>query len=489
MGGYVAAIRAAQLGRAVAVVEAGKLGGVCLHRGCIPTKALLHHADLYSLFGRAADFGFHLPDPHITYDFPAIQTRVGKTVAQLERGVGYLLKKNNITHIQGFARLPGFPSGWDGNLEVAVRSPDGTPEDEQLITGQHIVVATGSRWLYLPGLPVDSTRVLDADGALALDHIPASAVIVGGGQTGIEFAALWSAFGSKVTLIEAEPTILPAEEREIATKLDQFLSRKGTTIITGTRLEAGDVEVGENGVAVTIKGKRIEAEVLLQAVGRRGSWHGVNLERFGALADSVTHDDGTDGSTSNTFLPVDDAMRVRFDGEWAGRLEVYAIGDVTGGFGFDGSHRYLLAHAAAAQGIYLVEKLFGNAPDPINYHAIARCTYTSPQIASLGLTEAQAKAQGRNVKTGVFAVKANGRALMMGESEGMAKIVADTDTDDVLGVHIIAPNATELIGAPQTLMMLNGSAWELSQVVAAHPTLSEIWMEAARAVGGAAIHG
>ncbi len=473
-GGYVAAIRASQLGLKTALVERDKVGGVCLHRGCIPTKVLLQSADVYSMIQRAGEFGLKVDTASLTYDFSQMRTRVDKIVSQLFKGVEYLLKKKGVAVFNGHAIFdaPGQVSVKNQTGEILVR-----------LTAPHILLATGAHWCELEGLLIDNQgAVLNADGALQLTALPKEILIAGAGQTGVEFASFYASFGVKVHLVEAGPRLLPAEDAEISGQLDRMLSRRGVQVYLNTRLKAEDVRLTGNGAEVSLsqkdKVKKVQAEKLLIAIGRTGNTDQLGLEKYPAAR------------IRQGFLLVDEQCQAA-PGLWA-------IGDLTGGFGFDGDNgpRYMLAHASSAQGIYVAETLAGKRPDPLNYAAIPRCTYSQPQVASLGLTEAQARDQAKKagldektaIKIGKFPFKANGRALMLGESEGFVKLVSDAASGDLLGAHITGPNAVELIGEPALTRLFDGSSWELAQAVQPHPALMEVVMEAARDVDGWAIH-
>lgn len=480
-GGYVAAIRAAQLGLKTALVERDKVGGVCLHRGCIPTKVLLQRADFYIQLQKAPDFGFSFDSASLNFDYPKIRTQLDKVVSQLHRGVEFLLKKQNVTVFKGNAVFNG-----SGN--ITVRSYDSTHptnagEVVAELQGDNLLLSLGSRWQHLSGLKVDNLNagtILDVDGALALTQVPKSVAIVGAGQTGVEFASFYRAFGAQVHLIEAEARILPAEDADISTQVDRLFSRRGINIFTNTKLEANQVTLNEGGAEINLtvkdKPKKIQVEKVLVAIGRVPNTE--NLEKLNVKLNSQKF--------------------VQIDGNFQAAPGVYAIGDMMGGFSFEpnNAHAYMLAHASSTQGIYVAEYLAGKKPEAVDYAAIPRCTYSNPQVASLGLTEAQARAKaeadGRDktkaIKTGKFSFKANGRALMLNEAEGFVKVVADAETNDLLGVHITGPNAVELIGTPALAHLFDGTAWELALATQPHPALAEVVMEAARDVDGWAIH-
>lgn len=478
-GGYVAAIRAAQLGLKTALVEREKVGGVCLHRGCIPTKILLNSADVYSLVQRAEEFGISVETASLTYDYSKIRNKVEKIVTQLYKGVEYLLKKRGVTVFKGHAVFNSANS-----LQVFENwSPDKEQPGEASvqISAPNILLSTGSRWKQLDGQPNNQGAVIDTDGALALPHIPKEVVICGGGQTGVEFASFYASFGAKVHLFEAGPRLLPAEDTEVSSHLDRMFSRRGIQIYLNTPLSAQNISQNEGGVEISFtqkdKTKKIQAERLLVAIGRVANTENMGLEK-------------TDVRLKDGFVAVDAAYKAANG--------IFAIGDMTGGFGFDDTAgaRYMLAHASSAQGIYVVEKVVGKEAEQPNLLAIPRCTYSQPQIGSVGLTEAQARAQAKAagkdekeaIKVGKFPFKVNGRALMLGDSEGFVKLISDAQTGDLLGAHVTGPNAVELIAEPSLARLFDGSAWELAQSVRPHPALMEVVMEAARDVDGWAIH-
>lgn len=475
-GGYVAAIRSAQLGLKTALVERNKLGGVCLHRGCIPTKVLLHSADVYSLIRRADEFGLGLDSASLTYDLAKMQAKVEKVVTQLYKGVDYLVKKKGVTVFKGHAIFNA-----PGAVEVQEWTGDGQPGPViASLATSNLILATGSSWREMEGLPVDNQgAIINADGALHLAAMPKEIVIAGAGQTGVEFASFFSTFGAKVHLVEAGARVLPAEDAEVSAQVDRLLSRRGVQIYLNTSLQAGNVTQNEGGVEISLtvkdKPKKIQAEKLLVATGRVGNNQG--LEKLPGLK-------------------IGPAGFIQTGPDCQAAPGVYAIGDLMGGFSFEDGPRYLLAHASFAQGIFVAEQLAGKQPDPVNYKAIPRCTYSQPQVASIGLTEQQArlaavkagKDEKTAVKIGKFPFKANGRALMLGETEGFVKIISDAQTGDLLGAHIVGPQATELIAEPSLAQLFDASAWELAQAARPHPALIETIMEAARDVDGWAIH-
>jgi dihydrolipoamide dehydrogenase len=452
-GGYVAAIRAAQLGLKTALVERDKVGGTCLHRGCIPTKALLHTADVLDTFRRHAEFGVKA-DGAFMVDYPAAMARKTKVVTQLWRGVQFLLKKNKVEVVEGTGRLAG-PG------QVLVTGAAG----EITLTARDILVATGSEPRPLPDLPFDGQRVLSSDHVLEATTLPKTLLIIGGGAIGVEFASMYADFGTQVTLIEALPHILPQDDDEVALELARQLSRRGIVIHAGAKVDAAAVKVGKSGVTVPVtrqdgQTETVEADAVLVAIGRQAVTANLGLEEAG-----VTLNRG--------FIEVDDLYRTRAP-------HISAIGDCIGG--------YLLAHVAAHEGMIAVEAIAGQDPERLARERVPRVTYCRPEVASLGLTAAEAEAQGHKVRTGVFPFRANGRSLILGEAEGFVKLVADADTDDLLGAHIIGPHASDLVNEMALARFLESTAWEVAESVHAHPTVSEVLHEAALVVEGRGIH-
>lgn len=452
-GGYVAAIRGAQLGLNVALIEREKVGGTCLHRGCIPTKALLESAEVLDLTRRGAEFGIH-SGAAPTFDFGFIQTRKQKVVDQLHMGVEGLLKQNKVTVINGSGTFLSSSS-------IGVTPATGAVTT---VTSRNTVIATGSVPKSLPGITIDGRQVISSDEALLLERPPASLIVVGAGAVGVEFASLFNDLGTQVTVVEALPNLVPLEDRDVGVELERRFTARGIRVFKGARMQLDSLKRSDAGVSIDVEvdGKRatLTAEKLLMAVGRGALTEGLGLERL-----KIEMERG--------YVKVDDQMRT-------GEPNVYAIGDVNGGM--------LLAHVAAAEGEHAMEIIAGHAVHPLDYNRIPRCTYTRPQIASLGLSEAQAKEQGYNVKTGRFPFAANGRALIYGEPNGFCKIVADADTGELLGVFIIGHNATELIAEAALGRFLEATSLEVGLSVHAHPTLSEVVMEAALDAERRAIH-
>ena len=450
-GGYVGAIRAAQLGLRVAVVESDKVGGTCLHCGCIPTKALLQTAALLDSVKNGGRLGVRAGD--ISVDYAAASKNKRDVVTRLYKGVEFLLKKNKVEVIAGRGRLAG--AG-----RVVVQSADG----ERELEAGSVMLATGSRPRSLPGLDIDGTAVITSDEALTLDHIPASVVILGAGAIGVEFASMYRSFGVEVTLVEVLDRLVPLEDDDVGTELRKRFEARGISCLTGHRLEPSTVQRNEGGVSVTVSGpdgeRRLQAELLLVAVGRQANIDGIGLE-------------GTAVEVDRDTVRVDTQQRTAQPG-------VLAVGDMVGGF--------LLAHKAMHQGVVAAEAIAGHAPFPVEGSRVPRTTYCTPQIASIGLSEREAREAGHDTRVGVMPFRGNGRAVIWGEADGFCKVVADAASNDVLGVHFIGHEVTELIAGPALGALLEATPFELGRAIAPHPTLSEVLGEAALAVSGEAIH-
>ncbi|ANC77798.1 MAG: dihydrolipoyl dehydrogenase [Bacillota bacterium] len=458
-GGYVAAIRAAQLGKTVAVVEKGKLGGTCLHRGCIPSKALLRSAEVYKTAKKAADFGVEIEG--LGLNFSKMQERKQSIVNQLHMGVQSLMKKGKIEVYEGIGRIlgPSIFSPMPGTISVEFN--DGT--ENEILIPQNVIIATGSRPRSLPGLEIDGNLVMSSDEALEMESLPASIIIVGGGVIGIEWASMLNDLGVEVTVLEYADRIVPTEDEEISKEAARVLKKKGIKLVTSAKVLPDTLEKGE-GVMISAehKGetKQFSAEKMLVSVGRMANTEGIGLE--------------------NTIIKVENGYIQTNEYFQTAESHIYAIGDVIGGL--------QLAHVASHEGITAVEHLSNLKPEPINYDNISKCIYSSPEMASVGLTEKQAKDQGFNVKVGKFPFKAIGKALVYGESDGFVKIVANKDTDDLLGVHMIGPHVTDMISEAGLAKVLDATPWEMAHTIHPHPSLSEVFGEAALAVEGKAIH-
>jgi dihydrolipoamide dehydrogenase len=453
MGGYPAAIRAAQLGLRAVLVEEDKVGGTCLHRGCIPAKALLQSAALLDELRHADAFG--VTTGEVGFDYAVAGKRRDQVVSQLHRGVQFLLRKNKVTVVSGRGRL-------DGPGRLVVTSAGGETSDFE---AGAVIIATGSRPKQLPGVAADGQVVLTSDEALKLNRAPASAIVLGAGAVGVEFASLYRSAGAEVTLVEMLPNLVPLEDADIGVELRRQFEARGITCLTGHRLDLESIQRNEGGVAVTVAGEdgneqRLQAEVLLVAVGRAANVEDIGIEDAGVAVD-------------RGVIVVDGLLRTGADG-------ISAVGDVVGGF--------QLAHKALHEGVVAVEAIAGRDPHPIDPRLVTRTTYCTPQIGSMGLSEAEARAAGHDVAVGVMPFVGNGRAVIWGDTGGFCKVVADKSGGDVLGVHIIGHEVTELIWGPALGGLLESTAFEMGHAIAPHPTLSEVLSEAALAVSGEAIH-
>jgi len=460
-GGYVAAIRAAQLGLKTALVEKELLGGTCLHKGCIPSKALLKSAEVYDLAkNKASEYGVTTND--VTLDFSRVQARKEKIVKQLHQGVTSLMKKGKIDVFEGLGRMlgPSIFSPMPGTISVEMTNGE---ENEMLIL-KHLVIATGSSPRTLPGLEIDEIDILSSDGALKLEALPQSIVIIGGGVIGIEWASMLNDFGVEVTVIEYADRIIPSEDEAISKEMKKLLTKKGINFITNAKVLPDTLVKGEGEVKISAEvNGEIEiftAEKILVSVGRKASSEGIGL--------------------TNTEIEVVDGFIQTRKTFQTKEHHIYAIGDVIGGL--------QLAHVAAHEGIAAVEHIAGLTNEPIDYTKIARCIYSSPEAASVGITEQQAKTEGYDYKIGQFPFAAIGKALVNGNVDGFVKVIVDKKTDDILGVHMIGSHVTELISEAGLAMVLNATPWEISSVVHPHPALAEVMGEAALAVDGNAIH-
>ncbi|HEV7682137.1 MAG TPA: dihydrolipoyl dehydrogenase [Pyrinomonadaceae bacterium] len=452
-GGYVAAIRAGQLGLKAAMIEKDtRLGGTCTLRGCIPTKQMLMSAHVYEQMQHAADFGVQASG--IQLAFADVQKRKDKVVLKNTKGIEYLMKKNKVTVFKGTGKLalPG---------KVEVTGADGA---KQVIETKNIIIATGSVVRPIPGFETDGVHVVNSDHILELKDVPKSLIVMGAGAVGCEFASVYSRFGAETTIVELMPRLIPLEDEEVSKELEKSFRKRGIKSQLDTKLEK--LEKTDAGVVVTgktSKGEavRLEAEMLLVAVGRMPFTEGLGLE-------------GSKIKVDRGFIQVDEFQQT-------GEKGVYAIGDVV--------PTPLLAHLASKEGIVAVEHLAGQKDvRPINLRLVPNCTYCDPEVASVGLTEAKAREQGYDVKIGKFPFSASGKARIIGEEEGFVKIVGEGKYDEILGVHIIGVHATELIAEACVAMQLESTAEELGRTMHAHPTVSETVMEAAEGVHGLAIH-
>jgi dihydrolipoamide dehydrogenase len=451
-GGYVAAVRAAQLGMSVLIVERdSRLGGVCTLRGCIPTKALLHTADLLEEARHGAEVGVAARE--IRLDYPAALKHKEKIVRQSTNGVSYLMKKNKVDVVTGFGRIAG-------HGKVTVAAADGA---ETTFSAKNLLIATGSAPRSLPGIEIDHKSVLSSDSILELTEIPKSLLVIGSGAVGVEFASMFARFGSKATVVEILPRIVPLEDEEVSRELAASFKRQGIAVYVDTRVDR--VTLGDAGAEVLArsaagKTETFRAEKILLAVGRKPLSEGIGLEGLGV-------------ATDRGYIRVDPWMQTNVP-------NVYAIGDVV--------PTPWLAHVAMAEGVVAVERMAGAETRPLNYDQVPGCTYCAPEVASIGLTEAAARERGHDVVVGKFPFSANGKARVINETAGFVKIVAEKKYDEVLGVHIVGPKATELIAEAGAALKLETTSEELVRTIHAHPTLSETMHEAAEAVSGHAIH-
>jgi dihydrolipoamide dehydrogenase len=456
-GGYVAAIRAAQLGKKVAVVEKQKaLGGTCLIWGCIPTKALLEHAHALKIIRNAKEWGVIIPASTPTVDMEQVNARKDKIVTGLTKGVEFLFKKNKIDWIKGTARLVG-----KGKVDIV-------EGDKQTLEAKEIIVATGSSPRSVPGIDIDHTRIITSDEAVHLKAVPQSLIILGSGAVGVEFASIYRRFGSDVTIIELLPRLVPVEDEAVSTELEKSFRKQGIKALTSTKVTKAKVTT--SGVEIEAQGAdgktvTMSAELLLVATGRGPVTTGLGAEEVGLQLEKG-------------YIKVDDMYRTSVP-------NISAIGDV---ITLGGPGHPQLAHVSSAEGILVAERIAGLEVHPINYDHVPGCTYCDPEIGSVGLTEAEAKAKGYDVRIGSFPFGVLGRAKMAGETEGFVKIVADKKYDEVLGIHMIGPRSTELVAEAVLALRLECTVDELIKTIHAHPTFAEAVGEAAHAVHGAAIH-
>lgn len=454
-GGYVAAVRAAQLGMKAAIIEAGPMGGVCLNIGCIPTKALLHSADLLEEIGESKRFGITVAQ--VAFDLAGAMKHKDTVVKQSSDGVNFLMKKNKVDVVLGRGTLLG-----RGQVHV-----DLTAGGAQTLTGKQILIATGGRPRPFPGVPFDGKRVLSSTDMLSLTSVPASLLSIGAGAIGIEFASMFRTFGADVTVVEALPRIVPNEDEDVSAELEKAFKRRGIKTLAGAKVEG--IDVGGEQVLVTVvdsagKSQQIAVEKLLVSIGIAANTEGIGLEAAGVKA------------SARGFIETNGYLQTSADG-------VYAIGDCT-------ANTPWLAHKASAEGILAVEHMAGHHVAPIDYGKIAACTYCSPEIASVGLSEAKAREKGYDVKVGKFPFSANGKARVLGQNRfGFIKLVADKKYDEILGVHMIGPHVTEMISEGGLALSHEATGASMLQTIHAHPTLYEAIGEAAHALEhGSAIH-
>ena len=446
-GGYVAAIRAAQLGLKTAVIEREALGGVCLNWGCIPSKALLKNAEVVSYFNRADEFGLKMDN--FSADFSVAMDRSRKVVDRNTKGVAFLLDKNKVDHIQGSGKVVGV-----GKVEV---SPDGN-----VIESKNIVISTGARPRSIAPLPIDGEKIITSRESITLSDLPKSIIIVGGGAIGVEFAYIYRMYGVDVTIVEMLPRLVPNEDEDISAQLERSFKRENINVMTGAGVIGSDTS--GSGVKVTVDKdgtqEVLECDKVLVAIGVQPNVEDLGLETIGIASD-------------RSGIIVDDRMATNVPG-------IYAIGDVNG--------KMPLAHVASAQALVAVEDIAGLETQALDYAYMPRATYCHPQIASFGLTETQAREQGKDINVGTFNVQANGKAAALGENSGLVKLVVDAKYGEILGGHMIGPEVTELLGELSMTRILEGTVLELGWAVHSHPSLSEMLKEAALSAQGRTIH-
>ncbi|MFC5713294.1 dihydrolipoyl dehydrogenase [Thalassorhabdus alkalitolerans] len=458
-GGYVAAIRAAQLGLKVAVVEKEKLGGTCLHKGCIPSKAFLRSAEVYHTAKTSEDFGVNTEG--VSLDFNKVQSRKDNIVNQLYKGVQYLLNKGDIHVYKGHGRIlgPSIFSPSPGTISVEMDSG----EENEMLIPKNVIIATGSRPNTLPGMDPDGKQILTSDEALELENLPSSIIIIGGGVIGIEWASMLSDFGVEVTVLEYSRRILPGEDEEVSKEIASQLKKRGVKIVTNAKVLPEKTKRETDVTIYALEGEKeqaYQAKSVLLSVGRKANTEDIGLQN-------------TDIVVEKGFVQTNKWQQTK-------ESHIYAIGDVIGGM--------QLAHVASHEGIIAVEHMTENHPHPLDFSLVARCTYSRPEVASIGLTEEQAREEGYDTKIGTFPFKAIGKALVNGDASGFVKFIADKETDDLLGVHMVGSHVTDLISEAAVAKLLDAASFEVAEAIHPHPTLSEIIGEAALAVDGKAIH-
>lgn len=459
-GGYVAAIRAAQLGMKVAVVEQNKLGGTCLHYGCIPSKSLLKTAELYRQMQTVIEFGIEVND--VSLDFSKAQNRKDTVIDNLHNGVISLMKKNKISVYHGFGRIlgPSIFSPIPGTISI---EHDDSKENTMIIPKQ-IIISTGSKPKALPNLAFDGEYILNSDQILNITELPKSIIIVGAGVIGIEFASLLQDLNVAVTVIESNATILMDDDADIQREVEKALKKRGVRFIKSATLEIDSVIIDAGvtmDVSVNGETESLHADKLLVSVGREANINDIGL--------------------TNTSIKVEQATIQTNNMYQTKETHIYAIGDCIGGM--------QLAHVASAEGIVAVEHMAGLKPSKLNVLNIPSCVYSYPEVAKVGYTEQQAKDAGHEVKVGKFPFQAIGKAQVLGNSTGFVKIITDEQTEDILGIHMVGPQVTDMISEAGLAKVLDATAWELSKTIHPHPTLSEVFVEAALAVEGLQIHG
>jgi len=458
-GGYVAAIRASQLDMKVAIVEKGKLGGTCLHQGCIPSKALLRSAEVFRQTNEAEQFGVETTD--INLNFLKVQERKKQIINTLYQGVQTLIKKGKIDVYKGYGRIlgPSIFSPMPGTISIEYENGD----ENTMIIPKNVIIATGSKPKLLPNIDVDGQYIMTSDEALEMETLPKSITIIGGGVIGIEWASMLADFGVKVTVVEYLEQILPSSDHSIAKELEKQLKKKGITFITGGKFLSHSIDENK-GVIIEVEIddtiEKVTSEKMLISVGREANRTDLGIENTGIIIE-------------NDFIQVNKYYQTK-------ESHIYAIGDVIGGM--------QLAHVASHEGIVAVEHMADQNPVPLDYKNIPTCVYSHPEVASIGLTEKEAKEQGFDIKVGRFPFQGIGKAQVYGDSEGFVKVIADKQTEDLLGVHMIGPHVTDMVSEVGLAKVLDATPWEMSLNVYPHPSLSEIIGEAALAVDGKQIH-
>lgn len=457
-GGYIAAIRASQAGKRVAIAERAKLGGTCLHKGCIPSKALLRSAEMFATMKAASEYGIEAEN--IYFDYNKALTRKSKVVDQLHNGVQMLMKKHNIDVYYGQGRVigPSIFSPQSGAIAF-----DSEEDNMPTLVGKNTIIATGSRPVSLPGLTPDGETILTSDDALEMEELPDSIIIIGGGVIGVEWASMLHDFGVNVTIVELGDRLLPQEDADISQEVERQFKKRGIHVMTDARVDAESVYISEGILSLTVMGKHqtatLTAQRCLVCVGRSANVEGIGLEN-------------TDIKIENGVIKVNAFFQTT-------EKHIYAIGDCIGGL--------QLAHKAGHEAMMAVDHMLGSDVHPLSSHNIPRCIYSRPEIASIGLNEQEAKQRGYDIKIGKFPFQAVSKAIVSGDSEGFVKVIADRKTDDLLGVHMIGPHVTEMISEVSLAKVLEATPWEIASAIHPHPALSEVLGEAMLAVDGKAI--
>jgi dihydrolipoamide dehydrogenase len=459
-GGYVSAIRASQLGLKTAIVEKNKLGGTCLHSGCIPTKTLLKSAEVYRTIKESDQYG--IASQVIGIDFSKIQNRKNDVIDNLHQGIQFLMKKEKVDVYHGTGRIlgPSIFSPMPGTVSVELEDKS----DNEMLIPKNVLIATGSRPKKLEGIEFDGEIILSSDDCLNMERLPNSMLIIGGGVIGVEWASMLADLDVDVTIVEYAERLIPSEDEEISKELANSLKKKGVQVLTNAKVLAETLKKS-NRVKIQVEigheRKELEADKVLLSVGRIANTNDLGLEN-------------TDIELHDGKIRVNDFYQTK-------ESHIYAIGDCIGGI--------QLAHVASREGIIAVEHMAGLNPTTLNERQVPKCIYSSPEVASIGLTEQKAKDLGYSIKIGKFPFKAIGKALVNGKTDGFVKMIADKKTDDLLGVHLIGSNVTELISEASLATLLDATPWEIAEAIHPHPTLSEIFAEVSMAVDGKAIHG